>query len=276
MTGFHNIVICFVLFSFFGWMCETAFCSIKERKYVNRGFLSGPFCPIYGFGGLIVVYLLAPLRNNIVYLFCMGLVATTLLEYATSWVLEKLFQTKWWDYTGFFLNIHGRVCLKFSLIFGALSVVAVKLIYPPTARLLDWIPDWLRPILGWGFMLIMVSDTVLSVRTILQLNGKLAEMNRVMLEIREKLEGYGESSLPFYQRWEKWREEREEKSKERPSPWESAMEELAERLEKIRSTKHHHRRLMRAFPHMRSLKYQDQLAKLRDSIKALKNKREKK
>ncbi|MFV0401842.1 MAG: putative ABC transporter permease [Oscillospiraceae bacterium] len=84
MQTFYELVIYFVLFSFCGWVCESIFCSINEKKVVNRGFLNGPVCPVYGFGGLIVVYVLAPFQHHIALLFLFGMIATTILEYITS------------------------------------------------------------------------------------------------------------------------------------------------------------------------------------------------
>ena len=123
-------LLLFLCYSFLGWACETVYCSIGKRKFVNRGFLNGPLCPVYGFGALAVLYFLRPVSDNIPLLFVSGMVLTSVIEYITGYLLEKLFATKWWDYSSRRFNIHGRVCLRNSLMFGALSVVAVRVIDP--------------------------------------------------------------------------------------------------------------------------------------------------
>ena len=137
MTQASNLFLTFCLYSFLGWVCESIYCSIGERKLINRGFLNGPVCPVYGFGAVIVVKLLTPFENNLVLLFLTGMAATSVLEYITGFLLETLFHTKWWDYSGRKCNIHGRVCLRNSLLFGGLSVIAMKLVNPVVAGLVD-------------------------------------------------------------------------------------------------------------------------------------------
>ena len=124
------IFLIFLIYSVIGWISEVIYCSILQHKLVNRGFLHGPICPVYGFGGLLVVFFLEPFAGNIFYLFFMASIVTSVLEYATSWVLETIFATKWWDYSDLRFNIHGRICLLNSLLFGLMSVVGVKIMHP--------------------------------------------------------------------------------------------------------------------------------------------------
>ena len=115
----------FVFYSFLGWVAETIYCSLLQGKFVYRGFLSGPVCPIYGFGAIFVITLLQPFKENILMLFLMGVVITSTLEYITSYLLEVIFHMKWWDYSKRKFNINGRVCAWNSSLFGILSVFAV-------------------------------------------------------------------------------------------------------------------------------------------------------
>ena len=94
-----RVFLLFLCYSFLGWACETVYCSIGKRKFVNRGFLNGPLCPVYGFGALAVLYFLRPVSDNIPLLFVSGMVLTSVIEYITGYLLEKLFATKWWDYS---------------------------------------------------------------------------------------------------------------------------------------------------------------------------------
>ena len=183
----YDVIIYFILFSFVGWLCETVFCSIAQKKFVYRGFLSGPICPVYGFGGLIVVYLLAPFRENILLLFLMGMLATTVLEYLTSYILELAFQTRWWDYSERKFNLNGRVCLPFSLMFGVLSVLGVKLIYPVATLLIAMIPEAGKPIIALIFVTIFMADFILTVYGLLSFNGSLRTLEHNYKEFRQKL-----------------------------------------------------------------------------------------
>ena len=110
--------LAFLFYSFAGWCCETVYCSVLQGKLVNRGFLNGPLCPVYGFGALLVIFLLQGTQQTPMALFFSGMLVTSVLEYFTSWLLEKLFHMKWWDYSGYIFNIDGRVCLEGLIIFG--------------------------------------------------------------------------------------------------------------------------------------------------------------
>lgn len=271
---FYDVVICFVLFSFCGWVCESVFCSILERKVVNRGFLNGPLCPVYGFGGLIIAYILGPLQGNYIALFLMGMVACTVLEYITSWLLEKLFHAKWWDYSDNRFNINGRVCLSFSLIFGALSVAAAELLYPPIVRLLDFVPDTAKMWLSVGLIVVIGLDCWATVYSLIQFNGKLAEIKAAMEELRQKLEAIQGERIPLSQRIEAFLADHSD----RYEPVRQSIQNSITRFEKlIRQNHFQQRRILKAFPNMRSTKYQDQLARLKEVIaKRGKKKREKK
>ena len=275
MITFYDIVLYFSLFSFCGWICESVFCSIHEKKLVNRGFLNGPVCPIYGFGGLMVVYILAPLQNNLVLLFLCGLITTTALEYATSWLMEKLFHTSWWDYSDLKFNLNGRVCLKFSIIFGLLSVVAVKLLYPPFFSMVAKIPLWAKPWLGWGLTISLLADAGMTVYGILSLNGKLEELKATALEIRQKVEGAG-----VYMSSQEWRERfRLEPSQLSPEALRDALDDLTKRMETQLqgfAKRFQNRRLMNAFPKMRSTRNTEQFYDVKAAWEALKKRRKKK
>ena len=125
-----ELILYFFLYSFFGWLCECIYCSIPAHTFINRGFLAGPYCPIYGCGALAVLHILDPFGYSIPLMFVMGIIVTSALEYVTSWGMEVLFHTKWWDYSSYPFNIHGRVCLKNSLLFGCMVLVVYYLIHP--------------------------------------------------------------------------------------------------------------------------------------------------
>lgn len=130
MTEFIRVVLLFFIYSFVGWLWETVYCSIKAKHFVYRGFLVGPITPIYGFGILGVLYFIEPFQSNLVLLYVLSTVLVTILEYLTSFGLEKLFHATWWDYHDVPLNINGRVALPVSLFWGVGCVLIVKVIHP--------------------------------------------------------------------------------------------------------------------------------------------------
>lgn len=131
-------ILLFFFYSIVGWMVESLYCSIGEKKLINRGFLTGPLCPIYGSGALImIVFLYNPFREQPLYIFLLGMFLCDILEYATSYIMEKLFGARWWDYTYEFMNIKGRICLKHSMYWGVAGVGFVNLIHPSVDALYE-------------------------------------------------------------------------------------------------------------------------------------------
>ena len=185
-----RVFLLFLCYSFLGWACETVYCSIGKRKFVNRGFLNGPLCPVYGFGALAVLYFLRPVSDNIPLLFVSGMVLTSVIEYITGYLLEKLFATKWWDYSSRRFNIHGRVCLRNSLMFGALSVVAVRVIDPVIRGGIYALPATVCAVLSIVFGAMMVADLVVTVRTILDINSALKQLQQMVEQARLDTQEY--------------------------------------------------------------------------------------
>ena len=120
---------CFFIFSFFGWCLEVAYHAIKKGRFVNRGFLSGPICPIYGIGVCLLDLLLGPF-NSVILLFLTASLMATALELVIGFIMDKIFECRWWDYSSERWNFHGYVCLKFSLIWGVLCLICAKVIVP--------------------------------------------------------------------------------------------------------------------------------------------------
>lgn len=169
----------FFLYGFLGWCCEVAFAAVCHGKFINRGFLNGPICSIYGFGVLSVLLVLEPLKDNLLILFLGSVVFTSLLEFLTGWVLEKLFHDKWWDYTNRPLNIRGYVCLEFSLAWGAACVFVVDVFHPLIVRLVNVIP--LTP--GWVLLAVFgaawVADHIITIIEVCRLPKRLRALNAI-------------------------------------------------------------------------------------------------
>lgn len=131
---FYQWILCFFIYGCTGWFVEELFYAASTRKIVSRGVLYGPICPIYGAGALAIVLFCRPFAHSPALLFLMGVVLTTVLEYITSYLLERFFHTHYWDYTGFVMNIKGRVCIPFSLAWGFLTIILVMAVHPAVSH----------------------------------------------------------------------------------------------------------------------------------------------
>lgn len=129
-TDLYHIIHWFFIYSFLGWAMETCYVTILSKKIVNRGFVNGPVCTIYGFGALSVYFILKSFENNILILFIMGIIVPSILEYFTGWLMEVIFKTTWWDYSNHRFNVKGRICLLNSIIWGFLTVALFLFIHP--------------------------------------------------------------------------------------------------------------------------------------------------
>ena len=132
-----NVVLLLIIYSFLGWIVECTYCVLGTGVWINRGFLYGPFIPIYGFGAVLVLGAINYLPNNIFIIFLGSIIITSILEYLTSYLMELFFHTRWWDYSELPFNLNGRICLLNSLLFGVAFVVVYYLINPQIMKLLN-------------------------------------------------------------------------------------------------------------------------------------------
>ena len=161
-----KIFYIFILYSILGWFMEVVIVSSKKRKITARGFLIGPWCPIYGFGALFITLLLRKYYNDPVALFVMSFLMGTILEYVTSYLMEKLFHARWWDYSNHKFQINGRVSLTTSLGFGALGVILVYILNPFFLRIIKNIPPIVFTIIMIIVLLIFITDVITSYKII--------------------------------------------------------------------------------------------------------------
>lgn len=163
MQTLYNYLLYFIIYAFLGWCAEVAFAAVKHGKFVNRGMLRGAYCPIYGFGVIIVTALLAPLSDNIIILFIGSAILTSLLELVTGFLLDKLFHRKWWDYSDVKFNIGGYICPQFSLLWGVACVLIVKLVHPFFAFLCSLIPTAVGIAIIAVFYILFIADVSLTI-----------------------------------------------------------------------------------------------------------------
>lgn len=178
MYNFLLYFALFLIYSFLGWVIEVIFCSKIQKKFVDRGFLIGPYCPIYGTAALIIILLLKKYENDIAALFVMSIVVCSVIEYVTSYIMEKLFKTRWWDYSDKPFNINGRICLSNSFLFGFLGVLLVYFINPFTYSIITKIPNILFVIIFGSLFVLFCVDVGISFRIISKIKITVDDMKK--------------------------------------------------------------------------------------------------
>lgn len=271
-----------MIYSIIGWVYESTICSIGQRKLINRGFLNGPYCPIYGTGAVLVLLVLGRIQNPVL-LFFAGAALTCSLEYLTSWLMEKLFHARWWDYSKRKFNIGGRVCLIGAIVFGAFSVVLILVLHPWVKSLTDRLTDtaltWICAILLVG----IVSDLIVTVKGLLGTHAVFAEYAVLLKQKRREL------SEKLRLGAEEGRERIRELSAEERMKLREAAELGAEEREKIRRTTEEERerfyaklqmrlnaqqrRTIRSFPQWKLTRNNEVLDGLREAMEKAKKRR---
>lgn len=156
----YELIWLFAVYSFLGWVLETAECAIRHKKLVSRGVLSGPFCTVYGTAAVIMTVGLKDLEENWLFLFIGCAVYATVTEWITGKLLEKAGSGKWWDYSGIFGNLDGYICLPYSILWGILGVLGLKFFNPLVLAFYRILPGWLAVGVIWSFCILMLLDTI--------------------------------------------------------------------------------------------------------------------
>ena len=212
----------FFVYAFLGWCTEVRYAALRTGKFVNRGFLNGPVCPIYGCGVVVVLAGLEPLKGNFVLLFLGSVVLTSALEWATGFVLEKLFRQRWWDYSDKPFNLGGYICLEFSIMWGFACLFVVDILHPSIEFFIRLIPHTLGWVLLGLFSAAMAVDLAATVRTIAKLNRQLDQIDQLARRLKTASNEFGENLadrvLEAAERSADWKED-----------WEAAAEEWSQR-----------------------------------------------
>lgn len=194
-TGIVYWILYFYIYCFLGWCIESAIVSIDTKKLTNRGFLRGPMLPIYGFGAITILFCTLPFGNSIFLQYIVGAAACTLLEYVTSVLMEAIFKTKYWDYSGKFMNFQGRICLVSSLFWGVLSLFVIYVIHDPiSAFITKHIPLPAAVVIASVISALFLTDIYFSAKAAFMLTKiarKLEDVNVQLelakMEAKEKL-----------------------------------------------------------------------------------------
>ncbi|MBQ2938128.1 MAG: putative ABC transporter permease [Clostridia bacterium] len=156
----------FLLYSFFGWLMEVICKLIQYKKFIDRGFLIGPYCPIYGTGAVLITILLKKYTNDPITLFIMVILVCGILEYLTSYLMEKIFHARWWDYSQKKFNINGRVCLDTIIPFGLLGMFIIKVSNPFLIGKIESLPEIWINVLFWMLLILYLVDNIVSTKVI--------------------------------------------------------------------------------------------------------------
>ena len=261
-------VLFFYIYCFFGWCFESAYVSIKEKHFVNRGFLRLPMLPIYGSGALCILLVCLPVKENSFAVFVLGVVFPTLLEYITGYVMELLFKMRYWDYTGKKGNINGYICLQSSIAWGFLSLLLIHFIHPPIGRWVERLPHLALLIVVIVISCVFVSDVIVSVRAAFNLRHVLEEMERVRMQLEEARVQLELARAEARDRLEELGEDIREDNRRR----QKAQEERAEllRLEFMRRLEHQNRyfnrAILKAHPSASSRRFAESMRQLRAEL----------
>ena len=244
----EQYVLWLFAYSIIGWVYETILCSVEQKKFVNRGFLNGPYCPIYGFGAVLDIMILGRIKNPAA-LFLLGALLTCSLEYLTSYAMEKLFHARWWDYTKRKFNINGRVCLAGAVVFGLFTVVLIMFVQPRIYEFTNMLPPAALHTSVVVLLLIFAADLTVTLVYFTGFNRKLREISAFLEEKRASAE------LLRLDAAQKLRES-------------AAYTHFSEAFSK--KLNHQQRRMIKSFPHLKSVKYDNVLSGFHTLVEKLK------
>ncbi|MGE5389650.1 MAG: putative ABC transporter permease [Deltaproteobacteria bacterium] len=258
----EKIIWLFFIYSFLGWCTEVIYAGASQGVFVNRGFLNGPLCPIYGCGVLTVLIILLPLRENLAILFIGSVALTSALELMTGFLMEKLFHQRWWDYSEEPFNIGGYICLRFSLLWGAACVLIVDVIHPLILRMMTVIPDQVSAPVLFIFGTIFMTDIAVTVATVAKLNQRLHEIDEVAHAIRKVSDAIGtvaaDGTIAITDTNEKLRADLHVKHEELRT----------KRRELIELLHAEQKRLLHAFPDIQSRLHHETMEEIKDQLRA--------
>ena len=277
----------FYFYCFFGWCFESAYVSLKERKLVNRGFMRGPFLPLYGTGALMMLIVSAPYRDNLILTYIAGCIGATALEYVTGAAMEALFRVRYWDYSDQPFNFQGYICLGSSLAWGGLTILMTKVIHQPIENFVLSIPEGILTVITMALSLILVVDFTLSFKAAMDLRDVLIRMEEAKKEM-QRIQKRIDVVLALS---EQAREERKQGMEARVGEWteqvEAKIEGMKEELQELREKFHFqkeshftlsHRKnfqfnaILKGNPTIKSEKFREALEELKEAMSEYKNK----
>lgn len=278
-------ILLFFVYSLLGWMTEVIFAALRSHTLVNRGFLNGPVCPVYGFGMVAMLVLLGPRAGNAAAVFLTGVIVPSLVELIAGALLYKLFHARWWDYSQKPFNVGGFICLQFSLAWGAAAILVVMVVHPPIARLVTALPETALHIADLVLLAIFAADVGVSAAEAVGLQRKLRRMEELRAALRrgsDLLTGLvGGQALTADELWDEGklqlalaRMEGRENAAEALAQFKARRSEILTRYRELTARLDRQRffgagRLLRAFPTLKIPEHSETLERLRRHLHGL-------
>ena len=232
-------IIYFFIYAIIGWAMEVTYNGIRQGKYINCGILNGPWCPIYGFAAISILFMLGKVNTySKLFLFFASMLVASVIELVTGFILEKVFHKKWWDYTDKNLNIGGYICAEYSLIWGALCFILYEAIHPMIVKFVSAFSVKILIIVNIIIAIIFLIDLIATVNTILGINKKFRE-------IEKSKERLGEVTTDIGEKIAQRGIERAEKTSEKRKEFDERSQEFKNNFQKYGE-----KRLLKAFPNL--------------------------
>ena len=262
-----NWILFFYIYSIMGWCIESTIVPVSRRKIINRGFLTGPFLPIYGFGALSILVMTVPVRDNFYLVYFFGMIAATVLEYVAGTIMELLFHVKYWDYSYRKIQFQGKVCLVSSLFWGALALILTEVIHSPIEEIVLGLPKKTSDLIIIIIGITLCVDLYYATKAAFDLKHTLEKLSIVKVEI-DKLQ----------QQLNKAKESAEGQLNKLKAATNKTMDEtinFKEKLRRLQSEKESittkfnglKKRILRSYPHVDSKWFHDSLKELKDKFK---------
>lgn len=253
----------FIVYSFLGWICETTYCSLAAKKFINRGFLVGPFCPIYGTGAVAVLLLLKDYKHDIFVFFGMSILIAAIVEYLSSYILEKIFNLSLWDYSKNKFNLNGRICVRNLLLFAILCLIIIYITDPILENIIKLTPIWVINTILVISTILFIVDAFITSKVVVQVRSMavshqldLEEMTKVRDSVIDDME-----------------DEKDAFIKEKTGLLEREKTMLEKSLDKAfngkQKIKYTYKRLLQAFPKMKMPDSPETIKKFRENLKKL-------
>lgn len=280
----------FYFYCLFGWCFESTYVSLKSRKLVNRGFMRGPFLPLYGSGAIMMLVVSMPFQDNLVLTYIAGVIGATALEYVTGVCMEGLFKVRYWDYSNQPFNFQGHICLGSSLAWGGLTILMTHVIHKPVEGVILSIPYQLLTILVFVLTIIIVVDLTLSFKAALDLRDILVQMEKAKMEMEHMqkrldviiavgAEAREEMIADLEDRLSSWKENREIRKGEKVQHFEELLHNVEERVDTLKNglkgkglDNFYRRDMIRSHPTMVSVKFKEALEELKETVNEKKSK----
>lgn len=259
----------FFFYCFFGWCFESSYVSGKQGRFVNRGFMYGPFLPIYGSGAIMMLVVSSPFQNHLIAIYFAGLVGATVLEYVTGTAMEALFHVRYWDYSYQRFQYKGHICLSSSVAWGFLTLLLTQLLHKPVEQFICGFSDRVSVVLASVIGVIALIDFVLSFKAAFELRDLLAKLEKAREEVEKAKEELA--------RWQKRRdveialraqesEQKKEQRKEQLEVWLAERKEQAAAIADSARRKLQTRRILRGNPGMVSGRFKGSMEELKQLV----------